>query len=248
MSRENFATDLANVIMQYRQDKTFLQEMMNWLEKNNCSLKTIALASPTAAIKFLDATPIALKLTTDELIYIAFRHCESNSYKMQYLDAVRNHEITPGCSLFDIYNSVDYSDPRNLDRPLTAQQRRIESIFLNNPDLMELVIEEKNLKYSGDAKEQAKQAQKQAQQAVEQFVGDPYKILGIEKNAKESDIKKAYFKLSKEYHPDKNPSDAARKIFELINKAYILLTNPTARKYYDDNAKINPPEQKKYRP
>ena len=48
---------------------------------------------------------------------------------------------------------------------------------------------------------------------------DLYEILGITKNASEKDIKKAYRKLAFEYHPDKNTSDEAQKIFTEIGEA-----------------------------
>ena len=63
---------------------------------------------------------------------------------------------------------------------------------------------------------------------------DYYKILGINKNASEKDIKKAYRKLARKYHPDLNPNDQnAEKKFKEINEAYEVLSNPENRKKYD---------------
>ncbi|GAA3561623.1 J domain-containing protein [Snuella lapsa] len=63
---------------------------------------------------------------------------------------------------------------------------------------------------------------------------DYYKILGISKNATEADIKKAYRKLARKYHPDLNPNDkAAEKKFKEINEANEVLSNPENRKKYD---------------
>ncbi|WNH10642.1 DnaJ C-terminal domain-containing protein [Thalassobellus suaedae] len=63
---------------------------------------------------------------------------------------------------------------------------------------------------------------------------DYYKILGISKNASENDIKKAYRKLARKYHPDLNPNDvAAEKKFKEINEANEVLSNPENRKKYD---------------
>jgi len=63
---------------------------------------------------------------------------------------------------------------------------------------------------------------------------DYYKILGVNKNATESDIKKAYRKLARKYHPDLNPNDAvSEKQFKEINEANEVLSNPENRKKYD---------------
>ncbi|MBP1839937.1 DnaJ C-terminal domain-containing protein [Formosa algae] len=67
---------------------------------------------------------------------------------------------------------------------------------------------------------------------------DYYKILGIDKNASESDIKKAYRKLARKYHPDLNPNDKeAEKNFKNINEANEVLSNPEHRKKYDKHGK-----------
>ena len=63
---------------------------------------------------------------------------------------------------------------------------------------------------------------------------DYYKILGISKNASEADIKKAYRKLARKYHPDLNPNDKeAEKKFKEINEANEVLSNPENRKKFD---------------
>jgi curved DNA-binding protein len=55
---------------------------------------------------------------------------------------------------------------------------------------------------------------------------DYYKILELDKNASESDIKKAYRKLARKYHPDLNPNDAnAKKKFQQINEANEVLSH-----------------------
>ncbi len=63
---------------------------------------------------------------------------------------------------------------------------------------------------------------------------DYYKILGIDKNASEADIKKAYRKLARKYHPDVNPGNKdAEKRFKEINEANEVLSDPEKRKKYD---------------
>ncbi|MBG6131869.1 curved DNA-binding protein [Aquimarina sp. EL_43] len=67
---------------------------------------------------------------------------------------------------------------------------------------------------------------------------DYYKILGISKNASDSDIKKAYRKLARKYHPDLNPNDKeAERKFKEINEANEVLSNPENRKKYDQYGK-----------
>jgi curved DNA-binding protein len=63
---------------------------------------------------------------------------------------------------------------------------------------------------------------------------DYYKILEIPKDASPDDIKKAYRKLARKYHPDLNPKDKeANKRFQLINEANEVLSDPEKRKKYD---------------
>lgn len=67
---------------------------------------------------------------------------------------------------------------------------------------------------------------------------DYYKILGINKNATEQDIKKAYRKLARKYHPDVNPNNKeAEKKFKEINEANEVLSNAENRKKYDKYGK-----------
>jgi len=64
---------------------------------------------------------------------------------------------------------------------------------------------------------------------------DYYAILGVGRNATESEIKKAYRKLAMKYHPDRNPGKEkeANERFKQINEAYEVLGDPEKRKQYD---------------
>ncbi len=63
---------------------------------------------------------------------------------------------------------------------------------------------------------------------------DYYKILGVDKSASPEDVKKAYKKLARKYHPDLNPNDPdAHRKFQEINEANEVLSDPEKRKKYD---------------
>lgn len=63
---------------------------------------------------------------------------------------------------------------------------------------------------------------------------DYYTILGVEKNAKEEDIKRSYRRLAMRYHPDKNPGDReAEEKFKEASEAYEVLRDPEKREIYD---------------
>lgn len=63
------------------------------------------------------------------------------------------------------------------------------------------------------------------------MIDDPYKVLGVSPDASDDEIKQAYRRLAKQYHPDRNPNDpvAAKKMQE-INAAYEQIKNPAAYK------------------
>lgn len=72
------------------------------------------------------------------------------------------------------------------------------------------------------------------------MIDDPYKVLGVSPNASDEEIKSAYRKLAKKYHPDLHPGDAeAAKKMQQINAAYEQIKNP-------EKARPNPGSQSSY--
>ncbi len=67
------------------------------------------------------------------------------------------------------------------------------------------------------------------------FDKDFYKIIGVAKDVSAADLKKAYRKLARKYHPDSNPGDAkAEATFKEISEAYSVLSDPEQRREYDE--------------
>ena len=63
---------------------------------------------------------------------------------------------------------------------------------------------------------------------------DYYKILGVDKNIDQKDVKKAYLKRAKQFHPDLHPDDPKAKAkFQALNEAYEVIGDPEKRKKYD---------------
>src|SRR2546429_9931894 len=63
---------------------------------------------------------------------------------------------------------------------------------------------------------------------------DYYKVLGVARDAKPDEIKKAYRRLARKYHPDVNPGDkSAEERFKLITEAHDVLSDEKKRKVYD---------------
>ncbi|XP_030131541.1 dnaJ homolog subfamily B member 12 [Taeniopygia guttata] len=71
---------------------------------------------------------------------------------------------------------------------------------------------------------------------------DYYEILGVNRDASDEDLKKAYRKLALKFHPDKNHAPGATEAFKAIGNAYAVLSNPEKRKQYEQfgDEKLNP--------
>ena len=66
------------------------------------------------------------------------------------------------------------------------------------------------------------------------MAGDLYETLGVKRDASEADLKKAYRKLARQYHPDRNPGDkAAEARFKEVQGAYDVLSDAQKRAQYD---------------
>src|SRR3954465_5134386 len=77
---------------------------------------------------------------------------------------------------------------------------------------------------------------------------DPYEILGLSRTASDEDIRKAYRKLARKYHPDLNPGDkSAEERFKNVQEAYDALSDSKKKqmyatvRFYSDNFASGPP-------
>jgi DnaJ-class molecular chaperone len=72
---------------------------------------------------------------------------------------------------------------------------------------------------------------------------DPYDVLGVSKSATSEEIQKAYRKLSKKYHPDRNPGDKqADTTYKEVQEAYGVLSDPAKKSNYDQFGFAGPPQ------
>jgi DnaJ-class molecular chaperone len=63
---------------------------------------------------------------------------------------------------------------------------------------------------------------------------DPYRILGVERDASEDEVRKAYRELAREVHPDLNRSEEAEELFKVLDLAYSILGDRQKRSLYDE--------------
>ncbi len=71
------------------------------------------------------------------------------------------------------------------------------------------------------------------------MAGDPYQILGVPKDAPHAEIKRAFRRLARQYHPDRNPDDtAAEERFKAVQSAWEQLETPEKRRQYDEQQQM----------
>ena len=119
-------------------------------------------------------------------------------------------------------NSYNYRDPYNSSN-YQDSNRNYSQNSKNNSS-------QQGKSYRNDDSEKQKRSKKDDTSSAKDY----YKLLGVSRDATQSEIKKAYIKIAKEKHPDKhNNSEASNEEFKLYNEAYEVLSDPQKRAQYD---------------
>jgi hypothetical protein len=194
---------------------------------------------------------VALKWRKDENVIKEVKPAYLNSIALDRSDLAmqimgsRLASRIPPKELCNIYHTHRKEKPF-LDFVLSEKLYRGASLpvlFIRNPQIKDIIGNSATLKYllqkqiqnyeKADAQE-AKAMSVNAEGAYKQLKSNninPYEILGINQNANEEEIKKAYRKKAFEYHPDKCNGETTK--FQLIEAAKRVLLNPEARKLFD---------------
>ncbi|MCB0792882.1 MAG: J domain-containing protein [Flavobacteriales bacterium] len=75
---------------------------------------------------------------------------------------------------------------------------------------------------------------------------DHYKVLGVGREATPAQIRAAFLRRAKQWHPDRNPSPRATEAFQLLNRAYATLRDPDARSRFDRQLDLCRPSRPMY--
>jgi hypothetical protein len=119
-------------------------------------------------------------------------------------------------------NSYNYRDPYNSSN-YQDSNRNYSQNSKNNSS-------QQGKSYRNDDSDKKNRSKKDDTSSIKDY----YKLLGVSRDATQSEIKKAYIKIAKEKHPDKhNNSEASNEEFKLYNEAYEVLSDPQKRAQYD---------------
>jgi len=150
-----------------------------------------------------------INIVTTKMVYVKCLFCQEVITPYSSFESNTNRKKSDHNNKFDNNNKSDSNNKSESDNQNNKSDSNTKSGFSDAKNIMRNTI---NLEY--------------------------YKILGIEKNATDAEIRKAYRKMALKYHPDKNLNDAtANEKFNKISEAYQVLSNPSLRAVYDKMGK-----------